>query len=160
MSDSEGPVVVQRGLWYEELEVGTTYRHSPGRTISEADNTLFSAMTMNQQALHVDEVFATKQEFRGRLVNSMLTLSIVVGLSVNQLTQGTLVANLGFDQVRFPAPVRHGDTLRGETVVVAKRESKSRLAQGIVTMQHIGYNQHDEVVVDATRNVLMQMAPQ
>ena len=160
MADPSERVVEQRGLWYEELEVGTTYRHSPGRTISEADNTLFSAMTMNQQALHVDDVFATQQEFRGRLVNSTMTLAIVVGLSVNQLTQGTLVANLGFEQVRFPAPVRHGDTVRAETVVVAKRESKSRPAQGVVTMQHVGYNQHDEVVVDATRNVLMQMAPQ
>ena len=159
MTDAERPVVVQRGLWYEELEIGTIYRHSPGRTISEADNTLFSVMTMNQQALHVDDVFATEQEFRGRLVNSMMTLAIVVGLSVNQLTQGTLVANLGFDQVRFPKPVRHGDTLRAETLVVAKRESTSRTAQGIVTMQHLGYNQHDEVVVEATRNVLMQMEP-
>jgi acyl dehydratase len=159
MTDAEGAVVQQRGLWYDELVVGTRYRHSPGRTISEADNTLFSAMTMNQQALHVDEVFATQQEFRGRLVNSMMTLAIVVGLSVNQLTQGTLVANLGFEQVRFPAPVRHGDTLRAETLVVAKRESKSRPAQGIVTMQHIGYNQHEEIVVDATRNVLMQLEP-
>ena len=160
MADPSERVVEQRGLWYEELEIGTIYRHSPGRTISEADNTLFSAMTMNQQALHVDDVFATQQEFRGRLVNSTMTLAIVVGLSVNQLTQGTLVANLGFDQVRFPAPVRHGDTVRAETVIVAKRESKSRPTQGVVTMQHLGYNQHDELVVDATRNVLMQMAPQ
>ena len=159
MTDAKGRVVEQRGLWYEELEVGTTYRHSPGRTIGEADNTLFSALTMNQQALHVDDAFATQQEFRGRLVNSMMTLAIVVGLSVNQLTQRTLVANLGFDQVRFPAPLRHGDTLRAETLVLAKRESKSSPGQGIVTMQHLGYNQHDEVVVDATRNVLMQMEP-
>jgi acyl dehydratase len=159
MTDAEGPVVQQRGLWYDELVVGTRYRHSPGRTISEADNTLFSAMTMNQQALHVDDVFATQQEFRGRLVNSMMTLAIVVGLSVNQLTQGTLVANLGFEQVRFPAPVRHGDTLRAETLVVTKRASKSRPGQGIVTMQHLGYNQHEEIVVDATRNVLMQLEP-
>ena len=159
MTDEEGPVVQQRGLWYDELVVGTRYRHSPGRTIGEADNTLFSALTMNQQALHVDEVFASEQEFGGRLVNSMMTLALVVGLSVNQLTQGTLVANLGFETVRFPAPVFHGDTLRAETLIVAKRESKSRPAQGIVTMQHLGYNQREELVVDATRNALWLMEP-
>lgn len=159
MTDADGAVVQQRGLWFDELVVGTRYRHSPGRTIGEADNTLFSALTMNQQALHVDEVFASEQEFGGRLVNSMMTLAMVVGLSVNQLTQGTLVANLGFESVRFPAPVFHGDTLRAETLIVAKRESKSRLGQGIVTMQHLGYNQRDELVVDATRNALWLMEP-
>ena len=159
MTDATEPVVVQRGLWYEELEVGTRYRHSPGRTIGEADNTLFSVLTMNQQALHLDEPYAAEQEFGERLVNSVMTLAMVVGLSVNQLTQGTLVANLGFEQVRFPAPVFHGDTLRAETLIVAKRESKSRPGQGVVTMQHIGYNQRHEVVVDATRNVLMLMEP-
>jgi acyl dehydratase len=159
MPDAEGPVVQQRGLWYDELEVGTRYRHSPGRTISEADNTWFSAMTMNQQALHVDAVFAAEQEFGGRLVNSMMTLAMVVGLSVNQLTQGTLVANLGFELVRFPAPLFHGDTLRAETLIAAKRESQSRPGQGVVTMQHLGYNQRDELVVDATRHALWLMEP-
>ena len=160
MADAEGPVVEQRGLWYEELEVGTTYRHSPGRTISEADNTLFSAMTMNQQALHVDEVFAAEQEFGGRLVNSMMTIAMVVGLSANHLTQGTVVANLGFESVRFPRPVRAGDTLRAETVVLDKRESRGREGQGVVTLQHFGYNQHDKLVVDAKRTVLWRMEPQ
>ena len=157
MMDSSEPVVVQRGLWYEELVVGTRYRHSPGRTIGEADNTLFSVLTMNQQALHLDEPYAAEHEFGERLVNSMMTLAMVVGLSVNQLTQGTLVANLGFESVRFPAPVRHGDTLRAETLIVAKRESKSRPGQGIVTMQHLGYNQREELVVVATRNALWLM---
>jgi acyl dehydratase len=160
MAEESERVVVQRGLWYEELEVGATYRHSPGRTISEADNAWFSALTMNQQALHVDEVFATEHEFGGRLVNSMMTLAMAVGLSVNQLTQGTLVANLGFESVRFPAPVFHGDTLRAETVVTAKRESKSRPGQGIVTLQHLGYSQRDELVLDATRSALWLMEPQ
>jgi acyl dehydratase len=159
MADESDRIIVQRGLWYEELEVGATYRHSPGRTISEADNAWFSALTMNQQALHVDEVFAGEQEFGGRLVNSMMTLAMVVGLSVNQLTQGTLVANLGFESVRFPAPLFHGDTLRAETVVTAKRESKSRSGQGVVTLQHTGLNQHGDVVVDATRNALWLMEP-
>jgi acyl dehydratase len=159
MPDAEGPVVTQRGFWYDELEVGTRYRHSPGRTISEADNTWFSALTMNQQALHVDAVFAEDHEFGKPLVNSMMTLAMVVGLSVNQLTQGTLVANLGFEQVQFPAPVFAGDTLRAETVVRGKRESKSRPGQGVVTLQHLGYNQGDELVVDATRNALWLMEP-
>ena len=160
MSEESLPVVEQRGLWYEELQVGVRYRHSPGRTISEADNTLFSALTMNQQALHVDEVYSAEQEFGGRLVNSMMTLAMVVGLSVNQLTQGTMVANLGFGDVKFPAPLRHGDTLRAETVVVDKRESKSRPMQGVVTLQHVGYNQRGDVVVEATRTTLWRMEPQ
>lgn len=160
MSDESPPVVEQRGLWYEELQVGATYRHSPGRTISEADNAFFSALTMNQQALHVDEVYSAEQEFGGRLVNSMMTLAMVVGLSVNQLTQGTLVANLGFSEVRFPAPVRHGDTLRAETLVLDKRESKSRPGQGVVTLKHVGRNQRGDVVVEATRTTLWQMEPQ
>jgi acyl dehydratase len=159
MTETPGPVYEQRGLWYEELEVGARYRHSPGRTISEADNTWFSALTMNQQALHVDAAFSAGQEFGKPLVNSMMTLAMVVGLSVNQLTQGALVANLGFESVRFPAPLFHGDTLRAETVVTAKRESQSRPGQGVVTLQHTGYNQHGDVVVEATRNTLWLMEP-
>jgi acyl dehydratase len=159
MTEESPPVIEQRGLWYEELQVGARYRHSPGRTISEADNTWFSALTMNQQALHVDEVYSAEQEFGGRLVNSMMTLAMVVGLSVNQLTQGTMVANLGFSEVTFPAPLRHGDTLRAETVVVDKRESKSRPGQGVVTLKHVGYNQRDDVVVEATRTTLWKMDP-
>ncbi|MGB2839745.1 MAG: MaoC family dehydratase [Actinomycetes bacterium] len=159
MSEESLPVVEQRGLWYEELRVGARYRHSPGRTISEADNTFFSALTMNQQALHVDEVYSAEQEFGGRLVNSMMTLAMVVGLSVNQLTQRTMVANLGFSEVTFPAPLRHGDTLRAETVVVDKRPSKSRPGQGVVTLQHVGYNQRGDVVVEATRTTLWRLDP-
>ncbi len=159
MSEESLPVVEQRGLWYEELEVGVRYRHSPGRTISEADNTLFSALTMNQQALHVDDVYSAEQEFGERLVNSMMTLAMVVGLSVNQLTQGTMVANLGFSEVKFPAPLRHGDTLRAETVVVDKRLSNSRPGQGVVTLKHVGRNQRGDVVVEATRMTLWRMEP-
>ena len=159
MSEESLPVVEQRGLWYEELQVGVRYRHSPRRTISETDNTFFSALTMNQQALHVDEVYSAEQEFGGRLVNSMMTLAMVVGLSVNQLTQRTMVANLGFSEVTFPAPLRHGDTLRAETVVVDKRPSKSRPGQGVVTLQHVGYNQRGDVVVEATRTTLWRLDP-
>lgn len=159
MSDKTPSVVEQRGLYYGELEVGTTYRHRPGRTISEADNTLFSGLTMNQQALHVDEAWSSTQDFGTRLVNSMMTLAMLVGLSVQQLTQGTLVANLGFENVRFPHPLFHGDTLYAESEVTAMRLSQSRPGQGIVTFHHRGYNQNGELVAEATRNSLMKVSP-
>ncbi len=148
--------ILQRGLWFEEFEVGATYLHRPGRTITEADNVLFSTLTMNAQPLHLDAAWAADEPFGERLVNSMLTLSTVVGLSVGQLTLGTIVANLGFAEVSFPAPVRHGDTLYAETVITDKRISRSRPGEGIVTMTHTGRNQHDEVVVRATRSTLVQ----
>jgi len=111
VSEQERRVVEQRGLWFEEFELDTIYRHAPGRTVSEADNILFSTLTMNPQALHLDEAWASGQPFGARLVNSLFTLSTLVGLSVPQLTQGTIVANLGFRDVSFPKPVFHGDTL-------------------------------------------------
>ena len=117
MSEAPGDVVRQRGLWFEELRTGIVYKHSPGRTIGEADNTLFSTLTMNPQSLHLDAAFSADTEFGERLVNSLLTMSVLVGLSVGHLTQGTIVANLGFSDARFPVPVRHGDTIYGETVV-------------------------------------------
>lgn len=159
MTDESTPVVEQRGMWYEEMTIGTVYRHAPGRTIGEADNTLFSALTMNQQALHVDEVFAHEQEFGSRLVNSLMTLSMVVGLSVGQLTQHTLVANLGFTDVTFPNPLFHGDTLYAETLVTDKRLSRTRPQQGIVTLQHRGHNQKGDLVVEATRTTLVRLEP-
>ncbi|HEU5222818.1 MAG TPA: MaoC family dehydratase [Candidatus Lumbricidophila sp.] len=151
--------VVQRGLWLEEFEVGTRYLHRPGRTISEADNTLFSTLTMNTQALHLDAAWAATQPFGQRLVNSLLTLSTVVGLSVAQLTQGTIVANLGFDAVEFPAPLFHGDTLYAETVIAGVRASASRPGQGVVKLEHIGRNQHGEIVCRCVRNTLVLAAP-
>lgn len=149
----------QRGLWFDELEPGTIYEHRPGRTMTEADNVLFTTLTMNTQALHLDAAWAESTEFGERLVNSMHTLATLVGLSVAQLTQGTIVANLGFGEVRFPAPVRHGDTLYAETRVVDARPSSSRPGQGVVTLEHTGRNQHGEVVAIATRSVLMQGRP-
>lgn len=149
----------QRGLWFEELEPGTIYEHRPGRTMTEADNVLFTTLTMNTQSLHLDAAWAESTEFGERLVNSMHTLATLVGLSVAQLTQGTIVANLGFGEVRFPAPVRHGDTLYAETRVVDARPSSSRPGQGIVTFEHTGRNQRGEVVAVATRSVLMQGRP-
>ena len=151
--------VVQRGLWFEELEVGTVYEHRPGRTVTETDNVLFSTLTMNHQALHLDAVFSAEQPFGQRLMNSMFTLSVLVGLSVNQLTQGTLVANLGFSEVAFPKPLFHGDTLHGETTVTEKRPSASRPGEGVVTFAHVGRNQYGVVVARATRVMLVRLRP-
>ena len=143
--------VVQRGLWFEEYEVGTAYLHRPGRTMTEADNVLFTTLTMNTQALHLDAAWSAEQPGFGgeRLMNSMHTLSTLVGLSVAQLTQGTIVANLGFSDVAFPAPVRHGDTLYAETLIAGKRLSSSRSGQGIVEFAHTLRNQHGTVVATA-----------
>ncbi|QCR19116.1 MaoC family dehydratase [Agrococcus sp. SGAir0287] len=149
----------QRGLWFDEFEVDAIYEHRPGRTMTEADNVLFTTLTMNTQSLHLDAAWAEGTEFGERLVNSMHTLATLVGLSVAQLTQGTIVANLGFADVRFPAPVRHGDTLYAETRVVDARPSSSRPGQGVVTLEHTGRNQRGEVVAIATRTVLMQGRP-
>lgn len=147
--------IMQRGLYFDELETGVIYAHRPGRTITEADNVLFTTMTMNTQALHLDAAWSGEQPFGQRLVNSMLTLATVVGQSVSQLTQGTIVAQLGLTDVSFPKPVFHGDTLYTETEIVEKRPSKSRPGQGIVTMKHTGRNQDGNIVALATRSVLM-----
>ncbi|GAA1871365.1 MaoC family dehydratase [Brevibacterium marinum] len=152
---SEQKVIEQRGLWLDEMEVGATYRHAPGRTITEADNTWFTAVTMNTQALHLDAAFAETEPFGQRLVNSMFTLATLIGLSVTQLTQGTIVGNLGFSEVAFPAPLFHGDTLYAESTVLDKRNSKSRPGQGIVTLEHRGYNQDGALVAKAVRQTMM-----
>lgn len=147
--------VVQRGLWFEELEEGVRYLHRPGRTVTEADNVLFTTLTMNPQPLHLDAAWSAEQPFGERLVNSMFTLSTLVGQSVGQLTQGTLVANLGFGAVAFPHPVFVGDTLYGESVVESKRESASRPGQGVVVVAHTARNQRGEVVATASRSMLV-----
>lgn len=150
---------VERGLYYEEFEVGARYLHRPGRTATEADNVLFSSLTMNTQALHLDASYAASQPFGERLVNSMWTLATMVGASVSQLTQGTLVAQLGLSDIAFPAPLFAGDTLYVETEITDKRLSNSRPGQGLVTMTHTGRNQRGEVVATATRVALMWCAP-
>ena len=147
--------IEQRGLYFDEFEEDVKYLHRPGRTVTEADNVLFTTMTMNTQALHLDAFWSETQEFGQRLVNSMFTLSTVVGMSVAQLTQGTIVANLGFSEVAFPHPVYLGDTLYAETTVVDKRLSASRPGQGIVTLSHLGRNQHGATVVRAIRTTLV-----
>ena len=158
-SGSAGPggrrVIEQRGLYAKELEPGVVYAHRPGRTLTEADNVLFTTLTMNTQALHLDAAFSAGQPFGQRLVNSMLTLATLVGQSVAQLTQGTLVAQLGLTDVSFPHPLFHGDTLTTETEVTAVRASGSRPGRSVVTLTHTGRNQHGDVVARATRTVLM-----
>ena len=153
--------IVQRGLYFEEFEVDARYLHRPGRTATEADNVLFTTLTMNTQALHLDAAFADAREpFHARLMNSMWTLSTMVGSSVAQLTQGTRVAQLGFGEIAFPHPLFAGDTLYTESVVSEKRLSGSRPGQGIVSIAHTGRNQDDVVVATATRSVLVRCRPE
>ena len=149
--------IVQRGLYFDEFEVGTRYLHRPGRTATEADNVLFTTLTMNTQGLHLDAAWSAGTEFGERLVNSMWTLATLVGASVTQLTLGTIVANLGLNEVSFPHPLRHGDTLYSETMVLDKRPSASRAGQGIVTLEHVGRNQDGTVVATAVRSTLVWM---
>lgn len=151
--------IVQRGLYVEEFVVEARYRHSPGRTVTEADNVLFSALTMNTQALHLDAAYSAAQPFGQRLINSMWTLSTMVGASVAQLTQGTLVAQLALSDITFPHPLFAGDTLSSETDILDVRLSQSRPGQGVVTMRHTGRNQEGEVVATATRVALMWCRP-
>lgn len=158
MTDAPGePVreVLQRGLWFEEFEEGVRYVHRPGRTVTEADNVLFTTLTMNPQPLHLDAAWSAGQPFGERLVNSLFTLSTLVGQSVGQLTLGTLVANLGFGEVSFPAPVFVGDTLYGESVVRSKRLSRSRPGEGVLELEHTARNQDGDVVAIATRTMLV-----
>ncbi|GAA3700669.1 MaoC family dehydratase [Zhihengliuella alba] len=147
--------IVQRGLYFDELTPGAVYEHRPGRTLTEADNVLFTTLTMNTQSLHLDAAWSRTQPFGQPLVNSMLTLSTLVGLSVAQLTQGTIIGQLGLTDIRFPRPVFHGDTLYAETEIVEARPSSSRPGQGVVTMKHTGRNQDGVVVAEATRTCLM-----
>ena len=151
--------IVQRGLYFEEFEEGVVYVHSPGRTVTETDNVLFTTLTMNTQSLHLDAEWSSHTEFGERLINSMFTLSTMVGASVAQLTQGTIVANLGFTDVSFPHPVRAGDTMTSETRLLSKRLSASRPGQGIVALEHTAHNQHGDTIARAVRSVLMLCKP-
>ncbi len=147
------------GLYYEEFEVGQIFDHQIRRTVTEADNVWFSALTHNPQPLHIDAEFAKTTEFGKPLVNSCLTLAFMVGISVNDTTVGTTVANLGWDEVRFPKPLFHGDTLHIVSEVVDKRDSRSRPDNGIVVFEHRAYNQHDELVGICKRSALMKRRP-
>ena len=147
------------GLWFEQLEPGLRVRHAITRTVTEADNVLFTTMTMNPQPLHLDAEFAAGTEFGKPLVNSLFTLGLVVGLSVHELTLGTTVANLGFSRVDFPVPVFAGDTIHVVTEVIEARRSRSRPGTGIVTFDHRGLNQRDETVCIAVRAAMMHCQP-
>jgi acyl dehydratase len=152
--------VPHHGRWFEELEVGTEVVHALTRTVTEADNVLFSTMTMNPAPLHLDANYAaTETEFGRPLVNSLFTLGLVVGLSVLETTHGTTVANLGFREVDFPAPVFYGDTVHVTTTVVEARASRSRTDAGIVTFEHHGMNQDDVLICRAVRTALMRRRP-
>ena len=147
------------GKYFEELEVGDTFEHQPGRTVTETDNLLFSTLTLNPQPLHLDAEFA-KESIHGQiLVNSIFTLGLAVGVSVGDTTLGTTLGNLGFDKTVFPNPVFIGDTLTGTTKVLEKRESKTKPDRGIVTFEHILTNQRGEVVCSCTRGGMMMKKP-
>ena len=148
------------GLWFDELEVGQVFKHAIRRTITETDNVLFTTMTHNPALLHLDEEYCrTETEFGQRLVNSCFTLGLMVGISVGDTTLGTAVANLGWDEVRFPKPLFHGDTIHVETEVIDLRESRSRPNAGIVTFVHRGLNQSGQEVATCRRQALMLKRP-
>jgi acyl dehydratase len=148
------------GLYFEELHVGRQFIHAIRRTVTEADNVFFSALTHNPAALHLDEEYCREHtEFGQRIVNSAFTLGLLVGITVGDTTLGTTVANLGWDEVRFPKPVFHGDTLRAESTVVDARDSRSRPGNGIVVFEHRAYNQRGELVASCKRSALMLRRP-
>ena len=146
------------GKYFDELNVGDKIKHSMGRTITEADNVLFCALTMNTQPLHINEDFASKTQFGRRIVNGIFTMGLAVGITVPELTEGTIIANLGYENVKHPNPVFHGDTLYVETEVLEKRESSSKPDRGIVRLKHIGKKQDGTVVVEIERSVMFLQA--
>jgi acyl dehydratase len=147
------------GLYYDELEVGQVFHHAIRRTVTETDNVMFTAMTHNPAFLHLDEEYMRGTEYGQRIVNSAFTLGLMVGISVGDTTLGTAVANLGWDEVRFPKPVFHGDTIHVETEVLELRDSKSRPNAGIVVFHHRAYNQRDEMVASCKRSGLQLKKP-
>ena len=147
------------GLYFEQFEVGQRFEHVVRRTVTETDNVLISTLTMNPAALHLDAEYCKGTPFGQPLVNSVFTLGLMVGLSIQDTTYGTTVANLGWDEVRFPKPVLVGDTLHVTTAVLAKRESQSRKDSGIVTFEHRAFNQRDEEVASCKRAALMLKRP-
>jgi acyl dehydratase len=148
------------GFYFEEFTVGQVFKHAIRRTVTETDNVLFSAMTHNPAPLHIDkEYMRNVSEFGQPLMNSFFTLGLIVGISINDITLGTTVANLGLEEATFPNPLFVGDTVHVETEVVAKRQSRSRPTNGIVTLEHRGFNQRDVLVASCRRNVLLLRKP-
>jgi acyl dehydratase len=147
------------GRWFEDLTPGLVIDHVLTRTVTESDNTLFSTMTMNPQPLHLDESFAEQTEFGTRIVNSLFTLSLLIGLSVYETTLGTTVGNLGFENIKFPLPVIPGDSIRAQTEVISARASSSRPTQGVVMFEHRAFNQRGELVAQCRRSALMHRRP-
>jgi acyl dehydratase len=147
------------GLWLEDCEPGLRIRHPLTRTVTETDNILFSCLTMNAQPLHIDRHFAAQTEFGQPLMNSMFTLALVVGISVNETTMGTLVAQLGLTDVRFPAPLFQGDTISVETEIISRRDSRSRPDAGIVEFAHRASKQDGTLVAECRRTALMRRRP-
>lgn len=147
------------GLYFEDFEIGRVFKHDLTRTVTEMDNVMFCAMTHNPQPLHLDEEFGKQSEFGARIVNSLFTLGLVIGVSVNDTTIGTTIGNLGMTDCAFRSPVFHGDTIRSETKILEKRESKSRPTAGIVTFEHRGINQRGQEVAYCKRMGLMMKRP-
>jgi acyl dehydratase len=148
-----------RGLHFEEFELGHVFQHALTRTVTEMDNTLFSALTHNPQPLHIDHHFAAQTEWGKPLVNSLFTLGLMIGISVNDTTLGTTIGNLGMTDVKFPKPVFHGDTIRVTTEVIGKRESKSRADAGLIEFHHRAYNHRGELVAECKRSAFMRKKP-
>jgi acyl dehydratase len=151
--------ILMSGLYFEQFEVGQRFQHAVRRTVTETDNVLFSTMTMNPAALHLDAEYCKSTMFGEPLVNSIFTLGLLIGLTVYDTTYGTTLANLGMEDVKFPKPVLVGDTLRAETTIVSKRESQSRPDSGILTFDHRAYNQRNEEVATCRRAALMMKRP-
>jgi len=147
------------GLYFEQFTVGQLFRHEIRRTVTDMDNILFSSLTYNPAAIHIDHDYASRTAFGKPLMNSIFTLGLVIGLSVQDTTLGTTIGNLGMSDTTFPKPVFAGDTIRSETKVLAVRASTSRPTQGIVTFEHIGLNQRDEIVCRTVRGALMMRLP-
>jgi acyl dehydratase len=147
------------GLYFEQFSIGQIFDHEIRRTVTDMDNILFSSLTYNPAAIHIDHAYAATTEFGKPLMNSIFTLGLVIGLSVQDTTLGTTIANLGMTDTTFPRPVFAGDTIRARTTVTELRDSKSRPTQGIVTFEHLGLNQNDEIVCRTLRGALMMRSP-
>ena len=147
------------GKYFEELEVGAHIQHALGRTVTEMDNVLFCSITMNTQPLHLDAEFASRSQFGQRIVNGIYTLGLIVGMTVPDLTEGTLVANLTYDHLSHPAPLFHGDTVRVETEILEKRESRTKPDRGIVRLKHIGRKQDGTVICEVERTAMFLKRP-